>query len=153
MDFETQVAVARIEAAEARNAELNRLMDGVVKDGNKPNGLFIETVEMSLAWYTANDARLALNAVYDDVRVAPDFPPQHVLNVLNRRFQVTEIEDWCEQLRAKGGPRVKPGWLRDQVTWGLVHKDRPLDPKVLQAAVLMDADRPVSRVKSGLLAA
>ncbi|MHC2001863.1 hypothetical protein ACYQR9_15690 [Methylobacterium sp. CM6241] len=49
MDFETQVAVARIEAAEARNTELNRLMDGVVKDGNKPNGLFIETVEMSFA--------------------------------------------------------------------------------------------------------
>ncbi|MHC2001864.1 hypothetical protein ACYQR9_15695 [Methylobacterium sp. CM6241] len=76
-----------------------------------------------------------------------------MLNVLNRRLQVTEIEDWCEQLRGKGGPRVKPGWLRDQVTWGLVHKDRPLDPKVLQAAVLMDADRPVSRIKSGLLAA
>lgn len=153
MDFETQVAVARIEAAQARNDELNRLVGGLVSEGNTPDGLFIETAEMSFAWYTANDARIALNAVYDDVRVTPDFPPQHVLNVLNRRFQVTEIEAWCEQLRAKGGPRVKSGWLREQVTWGIVHEDRPLDPKVLQAAVLMDADRPVSRVKDGLLAA
>ncbi|GJD70676.1 hypothetical protein MMMDOFMJ_3628 [Methylobacterium gnaphalii] len=146
MTVKTACAVSRVREAQLRLARAERVAKAAVDacnewhEGEFTSALvFVPMPGMQAAVDLVQVDRVALNAVYDQVRVTSDLPEGIMMHVLNRRFQVMSVKEWCEQARALGGPKIGHHWLRSYVSDRLYRSNgKDIDERVRRAAMLMD---------------
>lgn len=113
-DTTTAIAVHRVRRAEAALAKSERAASNAMATCDaldRWGASFAVTLEMFAPFDHAAVDRAVLKEVLDDIRVTESMPEAIMMVVLNRRFQVTPIREWCERNRALGGPAITPGWL------------------------------------------